>query len=83
VNALAATYYPTAVRSTGLGAGLGVGRFGAIFGPLLAGALLLRGWSTEALFRAAAVPAIVSALVILAMRWVLAAGQARPGGPTG
>ena len=34
LNALAASYYPTYIRSTGVGAGLGVGRMGAIVGPL-------------------------------------------------
>ena len=72
VNALAATLYPTDLRSTGIGAGLGIGRFGAILGPVLAGAMMLRGWSTEALFRAAAVPALVAMAAILAMRGVRA-----------
>jgi len=77
VNALAATLYPTDLRSTGIGAGLGIGRFGAILGPVLAGALMLRGWSTEAIFRTAAVPAVVAMLAVLAMR-----GMARgSGGP--
>lgn len=71
VNALAATCYPTDLRSTGIGAGLGVGRFGAILGPLVAGELMLRQWSNQALFQAAAVPAVVSAAVVFAMRWVL------------
>ena len=71
VNALAATYYPTDLRSTGIGAGLGIGRFGAILGPVLAGELMLRGWSTEDLFRAAAVPAAISTIAILSMRRVL------------
>ena len=34
LNALSGTYYPTYLRSTGVGAGLGVGRTGAIVGPL-------------------------------------------------
>ena len=34
LNALSASYYPTYLRSTGVGAGLGVGRLGAIVGPL-------------------------------------------------
>ena len=71
VNALAATWYPTDLRTTGLGAALGVGRFGAILGPLLAGALMLRAWSTQELFQAAAVPAAVAAALVLAMRWVI------------
>jgi AAHS family 4-hydroxybenzoate transporter-like MFS transporter len=79
VNALAATWYPTDLRSTGIGAGLGIGRFGAILGPVLAGALMLRGWSMEALFAAAAVPAVISTLAILAMRrWLRGIDGMRP-----
>ena len=78
VNALAATWYPTDLRSTGLGAALGVGRFGAILGPVLAGALMLRQWSTQELFQAAAIPAAASAALIFAMRWVIE--PPRPGG---
>ena len=40
INALSATFYPTYLRSTGVGAGLGVGRTGAIIGPYLGGILL-------------------------------------------
>ena len=71
VNALAATYYPTDLRSTGIGAGLGVGRIGAIVGPVLAGELMGLRWSSRELFMAAAVPALISALMMFAMRWVL------------
>jgi MFS transporter, AAHS family, 4-hydroxybenzoate transporter len=78
LNALAATYYPTDLRSTGIGAGLGFGRFGAILGPVVAGALMLRGWSNEDLFQAAAAPAALSAFVIFGMRWVLEPRRARP-----
>ena len=35
-NALAATYYPTDLRSTGVGAALGIGRIGSILGPSVA-----------------------------------------------
>jgi AAHS family 4-hydroxybenzoate transporter-like MFS transporter len=44
LNAIAANFYPTAVRSTGLGWALGVGRVGSIVGPLLGGMLLGMGW---------------------------------------
>lgn len=37
LNALAATYYPTAMRSTGVGWCLGIGRIGGIVGPYLGG----------------------------------------------
>jgi len=81
VNALAATTYPTDLRSTGIGAALGIGRFGAILGPLVAGELLRRQWTGEELFRAGAVPALVSAAAIFATRWVPRAGRAAAGAP--
>ncbi len=40
---LAPAYYEVEVRGAGVGAALGVGRFGAIVGPLMAGALLSGG----------------------------------------
>ena len=69
LNALAATLYPTDLRSTGIGSGLGVGRLGSIVGPVLAGQLIGAQWSTRSLFLAAAVPALISAVVMVAMRW--------------
>jgi AAHS family 4-hydroxybenzoate transporter-like MFS transporter len=77
VNALAASFYPTDVRSTGIGAGLGIGRFGAFLGPLVAGELIRRQWSTQELFHAAAFPAVISALAILAMGRVPGGSGAR------
>lgn len=71
VNAMTGTYYPTDLRSTGLGAGLGIGRIGSIVGPQLAGDLLGRHWSSQQLFYAAAGPALASAVIMLAMRGVL------------
>ncbi|HEX4002567.1 MAG TPA: MFS transporter [Candidatus Acidoferrales bacterium] len=44
LNALAANFYPTAIRSTGIGWALGVGRIGSIVGPLLGGMFLAMGW---------------------------------------
>ncbi len=83
LNALAATYYPTDLRSTGIGAMLGVGRFGAILGPLVAGGLLARGWTGAELFRAAAVPAVISTVAMLALGGALSrsAGEVRPAPP--
>ena len=71
VNALAGTYYPTNLRSTGIGWGLGIGRMGAIVGPLVGGELLGLKWSTHALFVAAAVPALISAVVMFCLRWTI------------
>jgi AAHS family 4-hydroxybenzoate transporter-like MFS transporter len=71
VNALAATFYPTYLRSTGVGWGLGVGRVGAIVGPMIGGALIGQQWSTQQLFWAAALPAVVTALTMLSLRFVM------------
>jgi AAHS family 4-hydroxybenzoate transporter-like MFS transporter len=71
LNALEATYYPTSLRSTGVGSGLAIGRVGAIIGPTVAGALMGRHWTTEQLFNAAAIPALISALAIFSLRWFL------------
>jgi AAHS family 4-hydroxybenzoate transporter-like MFS transporter len=73
INALSATYYPTHLRSTGVGAGLGVGRVGAIVGPSLASVFIAQGWTAADLFLAAAVPPLILAIVMsvwnrLAMR---------------
>jgi len=40
---VAAAYYPQAVRGTGSGASVAVGRVGAVVGPMLAGTLLSQG----------------------------------------
>lgn len=71
LNALSATYYPTDLRATGVGAGLGIGRFGSIVGPFIAGTLLLHHWTAHDLFLAAAIPALLSALLMFALRWVI------------
>lgn len=67
VNALAATYYPTAERSTGVGWSLGIGRFGSIVGPVLGGILIQYQWSTASIFFAVAAPAVISALMLWLM----------------
>jgi AAHS family 4-hydroxybenzoate transporter-like MFS transporter len=59
-NALAATYYPTAIRSTGVGWALGIGRVGSIVGPLIGGIMLSRQVGSETLFTAAALPALIA-----------------------
>ena len=61
-NALAAAFYPTSVRSTGVGWALGIGRVGSIVGPLVGGVLLSMKWSTAAVFICAAAAALCAAL---------------------
>ncbi len=64
VNALAGTFYPTTLRSTGIGWALGIGRIGSVVGPVIGGQLIALQWSNASLFFAAAVPALISALTI-------------------
>ena len=61
-NALAAGFYPTSVRATGVGWALGVGRVGAIVGPLVGGILLSLKWGVGELFMTAAGAALCAAL---------------------
>ena len=61
-NALAATYYPTAMRSTGVGWALGIGRVGSIVGPLVGGIMIANHASAQTLFTTAAVPALCACL---------------------
>jgi MFS transporter, AAHS family, 4-hydroxybenzoate transporter len=60
-NALTATFYPTAIRSTGVGWALGIGRIGSIVGPLIGGIMLARNMETQPLFAVAAIPALIAA----------------------
>jgi MFS transporter, AAHS family, 4-hydroxybenzoate transporter len=61
-NALAAGFYPTSVRSTGVGWALGIGRVGSIVGPLVGGVLLTMKWSTASVFMCAAGAALCATL---------------------
>jgi len=59
--ALAAIYYPTAIRSTGVGWAMGMGRVGSFAGPLAVGSLVATGLSTIGVFVALALPALIAA----------------------
>jgi MFS transporter, AAHS family, 4-hydroxybenzoate transporter len=59
-NALAADFYPTAMRSTGVGWALGVGRIGSILGPFVGGWLLSNTVDFRHVFWAAAVPPLLA-----------------------
>jgi MFS transporter, AAHS family, 4-hydroxybenzoate transporter len=71
LNSFSATYYPTDLRATGVGAGLGIGRIGAIVGPSAVGLLIDRHWGHRDIFLAAAVPALISSAVMLTLRFVI------------
>jgi AAHS family 4-hydroxybenzoate transporter-like MFS transporter len=64
LNALSATFYPTSIRSTGVGWALGVGRLGSIVGPIFGGIMISRQWSLQQIFFAGAIPAFLAALAV-------------------
>jgi MFS transporter, AAHS family, 4-hydroxybenzoate transporter len=74
-NALAAGFYPTAVRATGVGWALGIGRIGSIVGPLVGGILLSLKWRAAELFLAAAAAAFCAALAAFSLSRTTRSGR--------
>jgi AAHS family 4-hydroxybenzoate transporter-like MFS transporter len=66
--AFAALLYPTHMRSTGIGWGLGIGRLGGATGPLVAGALVGAAWTPPAVFLAIGCAALPAAVAIAVLR---------------
>ncbi len=75
--ATAAQFYGLSIRSTGLGWASGIGRNGAIVGPLLGGALLGISLPLQLNFIAFAVPGVIAALAMA----VFAISSKRSGTP--
>jgi AAHS family benzoate transporter-like MFS transporter len=67
VNSFTALHFPEHMRATALGVSLGVGRLGAIFGPIYGAWILDAQWSIDANFYAFAAPAVVGALAMMAI----------------
>ncbi|HVA13321.1 MAG TPA: MFS transporter [Stellaceae bacterium] len=65
LNTISATYYPTAIRATGIGWALGVGRVGAVVGPLIGGILVGAKFSVPAVIMANIIPALIGAVAIV------------------
>lgn len=61
LSAVAATFYPISIRSTGIGWCLGIGRIGSIVGPMLGGIMLKLDWSPREILLAGAIPALCAA----------------------
>ncbi len=57
--------YPTAVRATGMGWAIGIGRIGAILSPFASGTLSDQGWLPAQLYVLFSVPFAVAALAML------------------
>ena len=63
--AVGPTLYPTAVRATGMGSAIGIGRAGAILAPVISGTLLDAGWTPAHLYVLFAIPYAAAALATL------------------
>jgi AAHS family 4-hydroxybenzoate transporter-like MFS transporter len=61
LSAVAATFYPISIRSTGIGWCLGIGRIGSIVGPMIGGVMLKLDWSPREILMAGAIPALCAA----------------------
>lgn len=62
---LAAAYYPTQGRATGISWMMGLGRFGGIAGSFLIGELAARHFGFGTIFTVMALPAIIAAVALL------------------
>ena len=58
-------FYPVTIRSTALGWALGVGRIGAILGPIIGGILLASGLTLQLNFIVFASPGVIAALAVV------------------
>ena len=71
--AYAGEFYPTAVRSTGVGFAGGVGRLGAILGPILIGGLVALKLPLEQNFMAIGVAGVIGAVAVMLINHSLSA----------
>lgn len=73
--AYAGEFYPASVRSTGVGFASGVGRLGAILGPILVGMLVALKLPLEQNFMAIGVAGMIGALSVMLINHELSAGR--------
>ena len=81
LNALSGTIYPTFMRATGAGWGLGVGRVGSIIGPVVAGVLIGAGVARPTLLFLTAIPFFFCALALFALTIAKRNQDERSGAP--
>jgi AAHS family 4-hydroxybenzoate transporter-like MFS transporter len=68
VNALASMTYPVAIRSTGLGWALGIGRIGSIVGPTIGGIALATAEDARSVYLVCIVPAVIGIIAVALLR---------------
>jgi AAHS family 4-hydroxybenzoate transporter-like MFS transporter len=69
ITTLASMIYPVAIRSTGLGWALGVGRVGSIIGPTVGGLMLKAAVDARQIYLFCVAPALIGALCVALLRW--------------
>ena len=68
VYSIAPNIYNTAIRNTGMGWAIGIGRFGGILGPSLAGFLLAQGWTGAQCFFAFSIPLLIAMAAVTMLK---------------
>lgn len=76
MQALAAEYYPTAGRASGVAWMLGIGRFGGIAGSFLVAELSSRHLALPSVFLVVGIPGLIAALALLVKNRVAGPSQA-------
>ncbi len=66
-NALAASFYPTSTRATGVSWASGIGRIGSVLGSMAGGWMLALGMGLPTLFVLVGIPAVVAGICMLSM----------------
>jgi len=66
--AVAAKIYPIEIRSTGVGWAIGLGRFGAVIGPGIAGYMIAGGLSITTNFLTFAIPMLIGGILAFQLR---------------
>lgn len=64
VYAILAGLFPPTIRTGATGLAVGLGRFGSVAGPWVAGLMIEAGWSAKAMFATMAAPYLLAALLI-------------------
>jgi AAHS family 4-hydroxybenzoate transporter-like MFS transporter len=65
LNTISAMFYPTAIRATGIGWALGVGRIGAVIGPAVGGILVGAAFAPTNVVLTNVIPALVGVAAIV------------------
>jgi MFS transporter, AAHS family, 4-hydroxybenzoate transporter len=79
LNAISGRFYPTFIRSNGVGWANGVGRIGSILGPVIGGILIGADFSVSRLFIVAALPPLCAAVACFGLARAQDAAGERPG----